>query len=70
MNKQIVQEIINVGNKAMDIVPVNYTVDTKDNRYYGYDGLYYDDTHVEFVDEYDDEINLYYKDIGIRVGND
>lgn len=71
MNKQLVQEIINAGNKAMDSVPVKYTVDTKDNRYYGYDGLYYDDNHVEFVDEYDDEINLSYEDIiGIRVGID
>lgn len=65
MNKHLVQDIIKAGNKAMD------TVDSKDNRYYGYDGLYYDDNHVEFVDEYDDEINLSYEDIiGIRVGID
>lgn len=71
MNKQLVQEIINAGNKAMDSVPVKYTVDSKYNRYYGYNGLYYDDNHVEFVDEYDDEINLFYEDIiGIRVGID
>lgn len=55
----------------MDSVLVKYTVDSKYNRYYGYNGLYYDDNHVEFVDEYDDEINLSYEDIiGIRVGND
>lgn len=69
MYKQLVQEIINAGNKAMDTVPVKYSVETKDMTYYGYDGLYYDDNHVEFVDDYDDEINLYYEDIiGIRVG--
>ena len=69
MNKHLVQEIINAGNKAMDSVPVRYTVDTEDNRYYGYDGLYYDDNHVEFIDDYDDNINLSYKDIiDIRVG--
>ena len=38
--------------------------------YYGYNGLYYDDNHVEFVDDYDNEVNLKYEDIvGIRVGN-
>ena len=71
MNKQLVQEIINAGNKAMDTVPVKYSVETKDMTYCGYDGLYYDDNHVEFTDEYDDEINLSYEDsIGIRVGDD
>lgn len=71
MNKQLVQDIIKAGNKAMDSVPVRYTVDTEDNRYYGYDGLYYDDNHVEFTDDYDDDkINLFYEDIiGIRVGD-
>ena len=70
MYKQLVQDIINACNKAMDSVPVVYTVDTKDNRYYGYNGLYYDDNHVEFTDDYDDEINLSYEDIiGIKVSN-
>lgn len=70
MNKQLVQDIIKAGNKAMDSVPVKYTVDTRDNRYYSYDGLYYDDNHVEFTDDYDYEIYLFYEDItGIRVGN-
>ena len=65
MNKHLVQDIINAGNKAMD------TVDSKYNRYYDYNGLYYDDNHVEFTDDYDDEINLSYEDsIGIRVGID
>jgi len=69
MNKRLIQEIINAGNKAMDTVPVKYSVETKDMTYYGYDGLYYDDNHVEFTDDYDDEINLSYEDIiGIRVG--
>lgn len=69
MYKQLVQEIINADNKAMDTVPVKYSVETKDMTYYGYDGVYYDDNHVEFVDDYDDEINLSYEDIiGIRVG--
>ena len=71
MNKRLIQEIINAGNKAMDSVPVKYSVETKDMTYYGYDGLYYDDNHLEFTDDYDDEINLSYEDvIGIRVGND
>lgn len=70
MNKRLVQDIIKVANKAMDSVPVRYTVDTKDNRYYGYDELYYDDNHVEFTDDYDDKINLSYEDIiGIRIGD-
>lgn len=71
MYKQLVQDIIKAGNKVMDSVPVVYTVDTKDNRYYGYNGLYYDDNHVEFTDDCGDDINLFYKDIvGIRIGND
>ena len=70
MNKQLVQDIIKAGNKAMDSVPVRYTVDTEDNRYYNYDGLYYDDNHVEFTDDYNDKISLSYEDIvGIRVGD-
>lgn len=70
MNKQLVQDIIQAGNKAMNVVPVRYTVDTRDMTYYGYDGLYYDDNHVEFVDDCDTEVNLKYKDItGIRLGN-
>ena len=70
MNKQFIQDIINAGNKAMDVVPVKYTVDTKDNSYYSYYGLYYDDNHVEFDDDYDDKINLSYEDIvGIKIGN-
>ena len=69
MYKQLIQDIIKAGNKAVDSVPVRYTIDTEDNRYYCYDGLYYDDNHVEFTDDYDDDITLTYEDIvGIRVG--
>ena len=70
MNKQLIQDIINAGNKAIEVSPVKYTVETKDMTYYGYDGLYYDDNHVEFTDDYDCEINLSYKDIvGIKVSD-
>ena len=70
MNKQLIQGIIKAGNKDIESSPVKYTVETKDMTYYSYDRLYYDDNHVEFNDEYDDEINLSYKDIvGIKIGN-
>lgn len=68
MNKQLVQDVIKVGNKAIDNVPVKYTVETTDGTFYGYNGLYYDDDHVEFEDDYDDEIVLSYDEIvGIKV---
>lgn len=68
MNKQLIQEIINAGNKAMDVSHVKYTVETKHDKYYSYNGLYYDDNHVKFVDDYDDEIYLEYdKVVGIKV---
>ena len=70
MNKQLVQDIIQVGNKAMNVVPVKYTVDTRDMTYYSYDGIYYDDDHVEFTDDYDYKMVLSYKDIiGIKVSS-
>ena len=70
MNKQLIQGIINVGNKDIESSPVKYTVETKDMTYYSYYGLYYDDNHVEFNDDYDDKISLSYVDIvGIRIGN-
>lgn len=69
MIKQLIQDIIKAGNKAMNVSHVKYTVETKDMTYYSYDGLYYDDNHVKFEDDYDDNINLAYEDIiGIRVG--
>lgn len=63
MNKQLIQDVIKAGNKAIDNSPVKYTVDTRDEVYYCYNGLYYDDNHVEFVDYYDNDINLSYEDI-------
>ena len=70
MNKQLIQGIINVGNKDIEVSPVKYTVETKDITYYSYDRLYYDDNHVEFADDYDDKITLSYYDIfSIRIGN-
>ena len=70
MNRQLVQDIIKAGNKAMDVSHIKYTVETKDMTYYSYDGLYYDNNHVEFNDDYDDKITLAYEDIVcIRIGN-
>ena len=70
MNKQLIQDIIKAGNKAIDTMPVRYTVDTKDECYCSYNGLYYDDNHVEFTDDYDDDITLSYEDIvGIKLGD-
>lgn len=70
MNKQLIQGIINVGNKDIEVSPVKYTVETKDMTYYSYDRLYYDDNHVEFTDDYDDEIVLEYDKItGIKVSD-
>ena len=70
MNKQLVQDIINAGNKAMDSVPVRYTVETKVANQQVYKGIYYDDNQIEFVDDYDDEVYLEYdKVVGIKVSD-
>ena len=70
MNKQLIQDIIKAGNKAIDSVPVKYTVETKVENYQVYNGIYYDDNHVEFDDDYDDKISLSYEDIvGIRISD-
>ena len=70
MNKQLIQDVIKAGNKAIDSVPVKYTVETKVENYQVYNGIYYDDNHVEFTDYYDNEINLSYEDIiGIKVSD-
>ena len=70
MNKQLIQGIINVGNKDIESLPVKYTVETKDMTYYGYDRLYYDDNYVEFIDDYDDKIVLEYDKItGIKISD-
>ena len=63
MNKQLVLDIIKAGNKAMNFVYVIYIIKTKDDKYYCYDRLYYDDNHVEFIDDFDGNIKLSYKDI-------
>lgn len=70
MNKQLIQDIIKAGNKAIESSPVKYTVETKVENYQVYNGIYYDDNHIEFVDDYDDDINLAYEDIiGIKVSD-
>lgn len=70
MNKQLIQDIIKAGNKAMNTVPVKYTVETTDGTFNGYNGLYYDDNHVEFEDDYDDNVVLSYDEItGIKVSD-
>lgn len=70
MNKQLIQDIIKAGNKAIDSVPVKYTVETKVENYQVYNGIYYDDNHIEFVDDYDDEVYLEYdKVVGIKVSD-
>ena len=70
MNKQLVQDIIKAGNKSIDILPVKYTVETKVENYQVYNGIYYDDNHIEFVDDYDDEVYLEYdKVVGIKVSD-
>lgn len=70
MYKQLIQDIIAVTNKAIDNTSVKYTIETKDTSYNAYNSVYYDDNHVEFTDDYDDEINLSYEDIvGIKVSN-
>lgn len=63
MNKQLVQDIIKADNKAMNFVSVIYIIKTKDDKYYCYDGLYYDNNHVEFTNDFDGNINLSYEDI-------
>lgn len=68
MNKQLIQDIIKVGNKAIETESIKYAIVTKDRYYYAYDGVYYDDNHIEFVDDYNDEIYLEYdKVVGIKV---
>ena len=62
MNKQLIQDI-KVGNKSIDTAPVKYTVETKDECYYSYNGLYYDYNYVSGADDYDNDITLSYIDI-------
>ena len=70
MNKQLIQDIIKAGNKAIDNTQVKYTVETEYMTYYSYNELYYDDDYIEFEDDYNDEVVLSYdKIIGIKVSN-
>lgn len=70
MNKQLVQDIIAVTNKAIDTTSVKYTIETKDECYYAYNGAYYNDDSIEFTDDYDDDITLSYDEVvSIKVGN-
>lgn len=70
MDKTLIQSIIAVTNKAIDTTSVKYTVETKVENYQVYNGIYYDDNHIEFVDDYDDEVYLEYdKVVGIKVSN-
>lgn len=70
MNKQLVQDIIKAGNKAIDSLLVKYTVETEYMTYYSYNGLYYNDDYIEFKDDYDDEVYLEYdKVVGIKVSD-
>lgn len=70
MDKTLIQNIITVTNKAIDTTSVKYTIETKVENYQVYNGIYYDDNHIEFVDDYDDEVYLEYdKVVGIKVSN-
>lgn len=70
MDKTLIQNIIAVTNKAIDTTSVKYTVETEVENYQVYNGIYYDDNHIEFVDDYDDEVYLEYdKVVGIKVSN-
>ena len=68
MDKTLIQNIIAVTNKAIDTTSVKYTIETKDNCYYVYNGVYYNDNSIEFTDDYDDDITLSYDEVvGIKV---
>ena len=68
MDKTLIQSIIAVTNKAIDTTSVKYTIETKDLSFNVYNGAYYDDNHVEFTDDYDDDVVLSYDEItGIKV---
>lgn len=70
MNKQLVQDIIAVTNKAIDTTSVKYTIETKDECYYAYNGVYYNNDIIEFTDDYDNDITLSYDEVvSIKVGN-
>ena len=68
MDKTLIQNIIAVTNKAIDTTSVKYTIETKDNCYYAYNGVYYNDDSIEFTDDYDNDVVLSYDEVvGIKV---
>ena len=69
MNKQLIQDIIKAGNKAIEVSSIKYIIETKNyGCYYVYDEVYYNGHYVEFVDDYDNGITLDYDEItGIKV---
>ena len=70
MDKTLIQNIIAVTNKAINTTSVKYTIETKDLSFNVYNDAYYDDNHVEFTDDYDDDVVLSYDEItGIKVSN-
>ena len=70
MNKQLVKNIIKAGNKAIEVSQIKYIIETKNDAYYVYDEVYYNDNYIEFVDDYDNDITLSYNEItGIKVSD-
>ena len=70
MNKHLVQDIINAGNKAIKVSSIKYTIYTKHKYYYVYDKVYYNGICIHFVDNYDNNITLFYNKItDIKVSN-
>ena len=70
MNKQLVQDIIKAGNKAIKVSSIKYTIYTKHDYYYVYDEVCYNDIYIHFIDDYDNDIILFYNKItGIKLSN-
>ena len=64
MNKQLIKDIIKIGNKAIEVSQIKYIIETKnDAYYYVYDKVYYNNDYIEFVDDYDNDITLSYDEI-------
>ena len=63
MNKQLVQDIIKACNKAIKVSSIKYTIYTKHDYYYVYDEVYYNDIYIHFIDDYDNDIVLFYNKI-------
>ena len=70
MNKQLIKDIIKVGNEAIKVSSIKYTIYTKHDCYYVYDEVYYNDIYIHFIDDYDNDIVLFYNKItGIKVSD-